>query len=117
MPQLDPVPFASIYLWFLNTFFISYLIFLKAFLPKVGQWMKIQNKEQAFLIYWLFIYHAMYFRREYRMQEFLAVSTNISLCVELLLGFIATFHKEIRNIVVCSTYEINSFYIIRRWLA
>jgi len=116
MPQLDPVPFASIYLWFVTTFFLTYFLFLKYILPHLSQWMKIQNKEQISNIYWLFIYHALSFRKDYLSKEALVKFANLSCSVELLLKNIDLLVNEFIDLTICSDYEKGSFYLTKECL-
>lgn len=114
MPQLDIVPFATIFLWVISIFFIFYFIFLKYILPTVSQWLKTYNKLQVYLIKLLYIYDQAFFSRETIMQELLIKSANFMLSLSLLSKNIFILVPNFLTTFKVSVYEKSTVYLIKK---
>ena len=114
MPQLDIVPYASIYLWVIFLFFLFYFLFLKIILPIISQWLKTYTKLQIYIITLLIIFENSFFAKEFLIQEVLIKSANFMLSVSLLTKNLPALLPSFLAYVNISTYEKSCVYLIKK---
>lgn len=111
MPQLDIIPFASQYIWFIVSFFLSYFLFLKYLLPMLSQWIKIEFKFVVFHIIWLNAYQQNTIKKDLNSSKLVAFAASLISSVELLIERTDILVQELVDIIHISEYEKGLVYL------
>nr|YP_009370738.1 ATP synthase F0 subunit 8 [Eukaryota sp. BB2]AQL10464.1 ATP synthase F0 subunit 8 [Eukaryota sp. BB2] len=114
MPQLDPVPFASIYLSFSTVFFTSYFLFLRFFLPRISLMVKTQIKYYMHTIQQLFIYQYLMTRKDPHPNEVSVKSANFICAIQLVFQNINLLVVQFIDLISASCYERGSVYLVQQ---
>jgi hypothetical protein len=117
MPQLDTIPFASIFISLFIVFFVSYFVFLKYFLPRISSLMKIQYKEQLKNIYWLFVYQFLLLRKDVLSQEAVVKTANLLCALQLVLKFLDLLVVAFIDVLFASPYEKATAYFVKQCIS